>query len=578
MEMNERIHYDPNELIAQVENSLDALKIYQYDSRYRALLGEPLVQKLTQWENNIRRRKNDPFTLVVCGDFKRGKSSLINALLGEEVAPINATTETVSLNRISYGLHGNTAVLSGGRRMELRDEELTRSSLESLAAQLKEPIRHLELRRPIELLKDITIIDTPGLGDAMQDFSSAVADALLQADAVIYVSSCVYPLSRSEQIYLKTAVLPQRYTSLFLVANFADMIEEEDLGRVHAMLEERIAGMMPGQEIWMLSALDERCRQLGTKRPNPDTAEHLGRSFDSFCDNIQQLIHDKRDIVLPDRMQRMLNMMAADVSDDINALEQGLTMSQQDVQASLEHLQRQTDQQAHALDAAKAELSAAVRAMQAETTNWICDLLTKMREDTVGLERFSTDDISKYYSFFCIDTIQEAMQRCTDFHVEQIYSILEKTSDELSRTMLRSSAKYTFRFVMDNNTWTKGDNVGLAGAMLGGPILSLVADGIGGVMRNKELKDRKPEIVKEIQQQYNSFMISAQNCVTDTYAQLLRKAEEALEMFYKGKLEALQSQVEQSAMVVRQDETRKEEIRQALQQLRAMLESISQAV
>lgn len=578
MEMNERIHYDPNELIAQVENSLDALKIYQYDSRYRALLGEPLVQKLTQWENNIRRRKNDPFTLVVCGDFKRGKSSLINALLGEEVAPINATTETVSLNRISYGLHGNTAVLSGGRRMELRDEELTRSSLESLAAQLREPIRHLELRRPIELLKDITIIDTPGLGDAMQDFSSAVADALLQADAVIYVSSCVYPLSRSEQIYLKTAVLPQRYTSLFLVANFADMIEEEDLGRVHAMLEERIAGMMPGQKIWMLSALDERCRQLGTKRPNPDTAEHLGRSFDSFCDNIQQLIHDKRDIVLPDRMQRMLNMMAADVSDDINALEQGLTMSQQDVQASLEHLQRQTDQQAHALDAAKAELSAAVRAMQAETTNWICDLLTKMREDTVGLERFSTDDISKYYSFFCIDTIQEAMQRCTDFHIEQIYSILEKTSDELSRTMLRSSAKYTFRFVMDNNTWTKGDNVGLAGAMLGGPILSLVADGIGGVMRNKELKDRKPEIVKEIQQQYNSFMISAQNCVTDTYAQLLRKAEEALEMFYKGKLEALQSQVEQSAMVVRQDETRKEEIRQALQQLRAMLESISQAV
>lgn len=577
MEMNERIHYDPNELIAQVENSLDALKVYQYDSRYRALLGEPLVQKLIQWENNIRRRKNDPFTLVVCGDFKRGKSSLINALLGEEVAPINATTETVSLNRISYGLHGNTAVLSGGRRMELRDEELTRSSLESLASQLKEPIRQLELLRPIELLKDITIIDTPGLGDAMQDFSGAVADALLQADAVIYVSSCVYPLSRSEQLYLKTSVLPQRYTSLFLVANFADIVDEEDLGRVQASIEERTAGMMPGQKIWMLSALDERCRQLGTKQPNPDTAEQLGRNFDSFRSSIQQLIHDKRDIVLPDRMQRMLGMMVADVSDDIYALEQGLTMSQQDVQASLEHLRQQTDQQAHALDTAKAELSAAVRAMQAETTNWICDLLTQMREDTAGLERFSTDDISKYYSFFCIDTIQEAMQRCTDFHIEQIYGILEKTSDELSRTMLRSSAKYTFRFVMDNNTWTKGDNVGLAGAMLGGPILSLVADGIGGVMRNKELKDRKPEIVKEIQRQYDSFMVSAQSCVTDTYAQLLRKAEQALEVFYKGKLEALQSQVEQSAMVVRQDETRKEEIRQALQQLRAMLQSISQA-
>lgn len=578
MEMNDRIHYDSAELIARVENALDSLKIYQYDSKYRALLGEQLVQKLTQWENNIRKRKDDPFTLVVCGDFKRGKSSLINALLGEEIAPVNATTETVSLNRISYGMHSNTAVLSGGRRMELRDEELTRSSLEALAAQLGEPIRQLELHRPIDLLKDITIIDTPGLGDAMNDFSDAVAEALLQADAVIYVFSSSYPLSRSEQLYLKNSILSQRYTSLFLVSNFTDMIDEADLGRVQKLLEERAAGMIPGQKIWMLSALDERCRQIDAKRPNEETAAWLGDNFDNFRENIQNLISNKRDIVLPDRMQRMLKMMVADISDDISALEQGLTMSQQDVQDALDKLQQQTEQQAQDLNEAKLDLSDSIRAMQAETTTWLCELLAKMRSDTINLERFSVDDISKYYSFFCIDTIQEAMQNCVDYHIEQVYDQLEKFSDELTHTVLRSSTKYSFRFAIDNNTWTNGDNVGFVVSMFGNGLLSLVADGIGGVMRKKEIKDRKPEVVKEIQRQYDGFSLSVQKSIADTYEQIASKAAAELESFYKNRLDALRSQVEQSAMVVRRDESKKEEIRQALQQLHTMMEAISQTV
>ena len=74
-----RITYDPDEITRLLENQLDKLKVFRFDSRYRSLLGESFINLAARWEKDILSRRNDPFTLVVCGEFKRGKSSLINS-------------------------------------------------------------------------------------------------------------------------------------------------------------------------------------------------------------------------------------------------------------------------------------------------------------------------------------------------------------------------------------------------------------------------------------------------------------------------------------------------------------------
>ena len=130
-----RITYDPDEITRLLENQLDKLKVFRFDSRYRSLLGESFINLAARWEKDILSRRNDPFTLVVCGEFKRGKSSLINALLGEDVTPVNVTPETVTLNRIIYGPHSNEAVLPGGKKLQLSDEEMQRENLEALMRQ-----------------------------------------------------------------------------------------------------------------------------------------------------------------------------------------------------------------------------------------------------------------------------------------------------------------------------------------------------------------------------------------------------------------------------------------------------------
>lgn len=581
MGLDNRIYYDAAELIGQIEVSLDRLKPYQYDSRYRELLGDMLVGKINEWERNIRQRKKDPFTLVVCGDFKRGKSSLINALLGEDIVPVNVTTETVTLNRISYGAHSNEIILSGGRRLSLTDEELCRDALEPLIRQLEEPVEQLILHRDIDILKDITVIDTPGLGDSEHDFTEAVEKALRQADAVIYVFSAAYPLSRSEQLYLKTSILPQRYTSLFLVSNFTDMIgSEKDYVRVKEMLEERVGGLLPVRHVWMLSALDERCRQLGEERPNQALADKMDTSFQKFRNAFTRLVQNKKETVLPDRMQRMLRIMAADIDDDLSSLEQGLEMDSEGVRQAMEQVRQQKERQTEIQEKNGRKIDDVIRSMQGEAAGWMNELLERMKEETAALEAYSEADLAKYYPFFCIDTVQEALTCCVDYHTAKLYDVLSEISDELARAMSGKDihARYNFRFVLDNKTWTKGDNVGFVVSMVSGGLLSLVADGIGGAMRKKELADRKPQVIQEIQRQYDSLFVSVQKTVADVYRKLAGQAKQHLWEFSNSKQQTLEQQMEQAAAAARQDAVKKEEIRLAAGQFRKVLDDIAQVV
>lgn len=575
MGLQERITYDAGALLQMIESRLDQLKVFQFDGRYRSLLGDAFIRRLADWEKNIRSRKDDPFTLVVCGEFKRGKSSLINALLGEDVVPTNVTTETVTLNRISYGVHSNEAVLTGGRCMRLSDEELRRDSLEALQRQIGEPIRQIQLKRPIPLLKQVTIVDTPGLGDSLNDFSEQVEAALQQADAVVYVFSVSYPLSQGEQLFLKTAILPQKYTDLFLVGNYADMMRNEDeLKRIRQMLTERVQGLLPGQRFWLLSALDEQCLQMEEERPNDRLADCLHGNFEEFRGNIDRLTKEKKDTAVPDRMQRMLRGMAEDLADSLTAMEEGLAMSSQEVQQAMETLEKQCERQAGVHQEASGRIDGLVKEMQAETCGWIEELLDRLRKETDTLADIPPAQLIKYYSFYCIDTLQEAMDRCLERHTLELYDQLEEISEELTRNLSRNVQKnrYHFRFSLDNQTWTKGDNVSYVISKLPfNAFIGLVADGIAGTMRQKEMDAKAPDILEKIRKQYASLRQSTLTAVGDTYQKMAEKVKEQLEGYYSGQVDTAKEQMEQSAMVARQDEAKKDEIRAAIAQLREVL-------
>ena len=115
-------------------------------------------------------------------------------------------------------------------------------------------------------------------------------------------------------------------------------------------------------------------------------------------------------------------------------------------------------------------------------------------------------------------------------------------------------------------------------SMLGNGLLSLVADGIGGVMRKRELANRKPQIVQVIQRQYDQLFVSSQKTMTEVYQKMGAQAKQHLAEFYNSRLQMLERQVEQSAAAAHQDNSKKEEIRRAVEQLRGVLNDVAELI
>src|SRR5919112_1081437 len=118
--------------------------------------------------NEAREQLTGLFLLVVAGEFNSGKSSFINALLGERVLPEGVTPTT---DRINLLRHGAT---------------VAEQQLESFL---------LERTHSSDLLREITIVDTPGTNAIIRRHEELTRDFIPRADLVLFVTSADRPFT-----------------------------------------------------------------------------------------------------------------------------------------------------------------------------------------------------------------------------------------------------------------------------------------------------------------------------------------------------------------------------------------------
>ena len=417
----------------------------------------------------------------------------------------------------------------------------------------------------------------------MQDFSGMVKESLLQADAVVYIYNVKYPLSQTEQLFLKSAVLPQRYTTLFLVGNYADTMEtEENYTRIRDLLRERTAGLLPDAELLTISALDELCRQLGEERPCEALSAVLESQFSRLRDLLTALVEDKKDTVVLDRMQRLASAMTADLETELNAIESGLKMDRSMVSAALERLQAEKERSAENQAAMLAQLDQMLTAMQYEASRWMNEFLARIEEETRHLESQSTDTLLKYYEFYCVDLLQEAVNTCVEYHQDQLYDWLDHISADISSRLVDSIPQRqaaSFRMNLDNRIWTKGDTVGLAVSLVSGTgllagLASLAADGISGLMREKEVKQRTPAILSQIAGKMTGLNLSVSETVQSIYSDLGQNARRLVEEYYGEQLAEAERLLNQSAKVAMKEKAEKEKLQNAVDYARNLLRDV----
>ncbi len=579
MALQDRITVSAADTIQRLEQNLDKLRRFQYDGQYRRLLGDTLVNHLESWDNHIRSRRKDPFTIVVVGEFKRGKSSFINALLGEKILTTDVVPETVTMNKLNFGMHKNEAVLSGGRRLTLSDGELSRAALEKLMDEVGEPIRQLELWRPNERLKDIRIIDTPGLNDVSDEYlDTIVADAMAQADAVIYVYSVNTPLSRSEQMYIRYAILPQQYTKLFLVGNYCDLLRDTDvLERMRSSMRERTELLIPGERTYLISALDEMCRALEQERPCPELAPVLENEFEALRQAIMELVQEKKATVMVDRMLRMTRQMIEDVNADLSNLEKGLDMTANQLAGERKKLQDEEGRRAQQLDMAQSKIRQTVDRMKTDAIGWTSELLGRMEREDLSI--YSVQEIGQYYAYYCVELLETELRACLEMHREDLLEQMSDISDELGRGlagMYAAGDNIRFCFRVNNNTWTKGDSVTMAISMVSGSaVLNTLADLVGSLTRKTELEGEKDALVSSIKRKYPAFKDEAMQKIESQYAALARSACGLIEEYYRGQLQRASETVAQYEEASQKCDEDKQQVMQMIAELRQVLDTFS---
>lgn len=205
----------------------------------------------------LTRLAEDKFNLLVVGRFSRGKSTLMNALLGGDLLPTGIVPLTSVITTVRYGSRKQIVLHFNGRSL-IRQVPLTQ--LAEYVTQQSNPgnvkgVDYAEIELPVEILRrGFYFVDSPGLGSSIVENSQTTERFLPEADAFILVTSYDSPLSEEEDRILHRI----RFTNkrLFVVVNKQDTVKAEERAQALSFVAERLNRFSFSQppQIFSLSA------------------------------------------------------------------------------------------------------------------------------------------------------------------------------------------------------------------------------------------------------------------------------------------------------------------------------------
>lgn len=163
--------------------------------------------------------------VVVVGETNRGKSSLVNTLIGRPLlSPVSAAVMTSCWLELSYAERDESTVLLADpatpgtprrQRIDVRDVARYVGLRE-----VSDPVLGVEVKLPAPLLRDMVLIDTPGVGGLQEGHGQATLAALQRADALLFVCDATQPILGPEVAFLAEAA--SRVPAVVIAATKSD--------------------------------------------------------------------------------------------------------------------------------------------------------------------------------------------------------------------------------------------------------------------------------------------------------------------------------------------------------------------
>lgn len=240
----------------------------------------PRIQRLLQ-------ALDEPLDIAVLGEFNAGKSTLVNALMGETLVPTGVLPTTAHINVLRFGprraaqLHLDNGAV----------EEVALTQLKKRIKKDKGPVRidHIEVLVPHPDLRRVHFWDTPGFNALDPDHERHARQALLRAEAIIWLLDAGQALADSEMQLLDT--VHHGDERLLVVLNKIDRLgsgdeRQQGVQTLVTRIDEHLAGRVSA--IFAISALE------GFKARQAQDAEALTASgLQSLLDHLQGDVYER---------------------------------------------------------------------------------------------------------------------------------------------------------------------------------------------------------------------------------------------------------------------------------------------
>ncbi len=243
---------------------------------------------LTARLNTAKRRLDDPaFRVLVVGEFKQGKSSLVNALLNAPVCPVDDDIATSAPTAVQYGEQLGARVLyappdddpdAEPEAVDVPVDRVREYVTEAANPANERRVQWVEIGVPRKLLADgLVLVDTPGVGGLGSVHGAITAAALPMADGVLFLSDASQEFSEPEMTFLKQA--------LSLCPNVCCVLTKTDfypawrkileLDRGHLADAKLDLEILPVSSVLRQQALDTEDRELNTESGFPALLDSL---------------------------------------------------------------------------------------------------------------------------------------------------------------------------------------------------------------------------------------------------------------------------------------------------------------
>lgn len=381
----------------------------------------------------VAKVDQDRFHLVVLGEFNHGKSSFVNALLGEALLPSGVTPTTAVIHHIEYADEPSASIVfASGAKQRISTEEVRK--LTATGERPPEPIAYVEIGHPADVLKGIVLVDTPGVNDLSLQRADITYGYIPRSDAVLFLLDAGQVLKESERVFLQSKLIGQARDKIVFIINKADILSPDEREEALRYVRENLEKIVPSPQVFLVSS--ERALSSDTKSSGlPELVEYL-TSF---------LAKERGRILLDNALGDGLSA-AETLRKGVVAKRRGLAMSEEELSRRIAFIEKDLEGTARTIE----ERRAAIREKVSEIKAWAIRDFEHFRDDLIRslpalIESQKGEEVKAHLGPFLESTFRDFASKETAEIADALEALAEATI-----ALVREDARSVARKLADS--------------------------------------------------------------------------------------------------------------------------------